>query len=118
MHTFILTSAFLFFFFLMIRRPPRSTLSPYTTLFRSSSGAGVPIHSSYPPDKHGEVSYGCDLPGRQRGGARDRRRRKAESLGTPGDHCKQRTDRSSRGGGVLWHDLLWRWQLCVLRHSR
>src|SRR2546430_11197600 len=26
-----------FFFFLMIRRPPRSTLFPYTTLFRSSS---------------------------------------------------------------------------------
>src|SRR2546429_4241761 len=28
---------FLFFFFLMIRRPPRSTLFPYTTLFRSIS---------------------------------------------------------------------------------
>src|SRR3982750_3451310 len=28
-------SSFLFFFFLMIRRPPRSTLFPYTTLFRS-----------------------------------------------------------------------------------
>src|SRR3712207_8476706 len=28
----------LFFFFLMIRRPPRSTLFPYTTLFRSPSG--------------------------------------------------------------------------------
>src|SRR2546430_13467149 len=27
----------LFFFFLMIRRPPRSTLFPYTTLFRSIS---------------------------------------------------------------------------------
>src|SRR3972149_10048049 len=27
---------YLFFFFLMIRRPPRSTLFPYTTLFRSS----------------------------------------------------------------------------------
>src|SRR3712207_7239709 len=27
---------FLFFFFLMIRRPPRSTLFPYTTLFRST----------------------------------------------------------------------------------
>src|SRR5258708_13479126 len=27
--------AFLSFFFLMIRRPPRSTLFPYTTLFRS-----------------------------------------------------------------------------------
>src|SRR2546427_8684040 len=26
------------FFFLMIRRPPRSTLFPYTTLFRSGSG--------------------------------------------------------------------------------
>src|SRR2546430_9444326 len=35
---------FLIFFFLMIRRPPRSTLFPYTTLFRSGacneSGAG------------------------------------------------------------------------------
>src|SRR5947207_3577065 len=29
---------FLFFFFLMIRRPPRSTLFPYTTLFRSRGG--------------------------------------------------------------------------------
>ena len=28
---------FSFFFFLMIRRPPRSTLFPYTTLFRSGS---------------------------------------------------------------------------------
>src|SRR2546426_4072286 len=27
----------LFFFFLMIRRPPRSTLFPYTTLFRSQA---------------------------------------------------------------------------------
>src|SRR5258707_4834894 len=26
------------FFFLMIRRPPRSTLFPYTTLFRSGNG--------------------------------------------------------------------------------
>src|SRR5215211_8514671 len=31
-HLFFLFS---FFFFLMIRRPPRSTLFPYTTLFRS-----------------------------------------------------------------------------------
>src|SRR2546429_5831261 len=32
----------LFFFFLMIRRPPRSTLFPYTTLFRSDNpGKGV-----------------------------------------------------------------------------
>src|SRR6266542_391031 len=31
-----------FFFFLMIRRPPRSTLFPYTTLFRATGGAAVP----------------------------------------------------------------------------
>src|SRR2546430_7628914 len=40
----------LFFFFLMIRRPPRSTLFPYTTLFRSRSprpapSAGAPRRS-------------------------------------------------------------------------
>src|SRR5690349_22149123 len=29
------------FFFLMIRRPPRSTLFPYTTLFRSDLAAAV-----------------------------------------------------------------------------
>src|SRR5258707_1509240 len=34
-------SPFSFFFFLMIRRPPRSTLFPYTTLFRSE--VAVPI---------------------------------------------------------------------------
>src|SRR2546427_3768867 len=33
------TDAFVLFFFLMIRRPPRSTLFPYTTLFRSPGGA-------------------------------------------------------------------------------
>src|ERR1039457_1425282 len=31
-----------FFFFLMIRRPPRSTLFPYTTLFRSHGSAFLP----------------------------------------------------------------------------
>src|SRR2546425_1990804 len=34
MHAIVLLSLF---FFLMIRRPPRSTLFPYTTLFRSAS---------------------------------------------------------------------------------
>src|SRR5258706_607598 len=36
---------FLFFFFLMIRRPPRSTLFPYTTLFRSPVLLAVPRHA-------------------------------------------------------------------------
>src|SRR2546426_9054059 len=31
----------IFFFFLMIRRPPRSTLFPYTTLFRSRKAARI-----------------------------------------------------------------------------
>src|SRR3989449_8615182 len=31
------------FFFLMIRRPPRSTLFPYTTLFRSHHGPRIPV---------------------------------------------------------------------------
>src|SRR2546422_3396283 len=34
------------FFFLMIRRPPRSTLFPYTTLFRSVSNPLFPNGSS------------------------------------------------------------------------
>src|SRR3712207_8334697 len=50
-------------FFLMIRRPPRSTLFPYTTLFRSAggllsrSGLSRPRH---PDPDHGSV---CALPG-------------------------------------------------------
>src|SRR5262249_61468861 len=35
--------ALLSFFFLMIRRPPRSTLFPYTTLFRSRSGGAIGV---------------------------------------------------------------------------
>src|SRR5438132_6816037 len=31
------------FFFLMIRRPPRSTLFPYTTLFRSNGWLPTPV---------------------------------------------------------------------------
>src|SRR2546426_5441296 len=35
---------FVIFFFLMIRRPPRSTLFPYTTLFRSQVGHALAAH--------------------------------------------------------------------------
>src|SRR6266550_2529015 len=38
----------IFFFFLMIRRPPRSTLFPYTTLFRSRRGRGPPRDAPVP----------------------------------------------------------------------
>src|SRR5258708_30566797 len=40
------TLCFLFFFFLMIRRPPRSTLFPYTTLFRSIASASSGLNTS------------------------------------------------------------------------
>src|SRR3712207_8726625 len=36
--------SYTFFFFLMIRRPPRSTLFPYTTLFRSLFLVIAPPH--------------------------------------------------------------------------
>src|SRR2546426_5888783 len=39
-HSFVSHS---FFFFLMIRRPPRSTLFPYTTLFRSQARRGLVV---------------------------------------------------------------------------
>src|SRR5258707_13161381 len=60
-----LFSISIYFFFLMIRRPPRSTLFPYTTLFRSLSGelrVGVRRH-----DAHGRAAGlppGRWLPGR------------------------------------------------------
>src|SRR5216684_4815011 len=41
----------LFFFFLMIRRPPRSTLFPYTTLFRSPGNARVFHHANVVLDR-------------------------------------------------------------------
>src|SRR2546422_6385402 len=47
----------LFFFFLMIRRPPRSTLFPYTTLFRSIIDS--PAFLSY------EIAHGSEC-GRDR----------------------------------------------------
>src|SRR5260221_6952198 len=40
----------------MIRRPPRSTLFPYTTLFRSVSGANIFAPSD--PAPHFKITYG------------------------------------------------------------
>src|ERR1039457_5117569 len=46
------------FFFLMLRRPPRSTLFPYTTLFRSIHPAQreAPARAASPNDFDGLVS--------------------------------------------------------------
>src|SRR3712207_7035692 len=65
-----------FFFFLMIRRPPRSTLFPYTTLFRSPGRARR--HAG--PDGHRPAG-----PGRRDGDPAARvRRRPRQDL--RGDH--------------------------------
>src|SRR3712207_8265379 len=64
------------FFFLRIRRPPRSTLFPYTTLFRSGGssprtkirGSGEPCHRCR-TDVRGEARLPEDL-GRRRGNIR------------------------------------------------
>src|SRR2546422_8033964 len=42
--------ALIIFFFLMIRRPPRATLFPYTTLFRSRHAQAVPAGGPPSPD--------------------------------------------------------------------
>src|SRR6267378_7218899 len=42
------------FFFLMIRRPPRSTLFPYTTLFRSHGHRG---HRVPAPGQHARAGH-------------------------------------------------------------
>src|SRR2546430_13237176 len=45
------------FFFLMIRRPPRSTLFPYTTLFRSSPNCTTfNLGSTFTCAKQGQVA--------------------------------------------------------------
>src|SRR5260370_32781060 len=43
-----LSNVLVLFFFLMIRRPPRSTLFPYTTLFRSAPGSQSTIGAGPP----------------------------------------------------------------------
>src|SRR2546425_11009565 len=45
------------FFFLMIRRPPRSTLFPYTTLFRSSPGVDAVVRVPEMPGR----SFPCTV---------------------------------------------------------
>src|SRR5688572_33253574 len=52
------------FFFLLMRRPPRSTLFPYTTLFRSSL---VPLRLRLRPQQVGQSHRRVDA---CRGGAR------------------------------------------------
>src|SRR3712207_8229655 len=70
------------FFFLMIRRPPRSTLFPYTTLFRSGEiGHGLARLRVVTRDEHGR-----GLPGRLAASLED--------LGEDGDRKSTRLNSS------------------------
>src|SRR5260370_28349753 len=70
---------FLLFFFLMIRRPPRSTLFPYTTLFRS-------LHDGF---------AGKEVAGFDGSGARPRRTRVRRAVCRPRRvHIARRRQRS------------------------
>src|SRR2546426_11665790 len=83
-----------FFFFLMIRRPPRSTLFPYTTLFRSASASGLYRPGGAPRDRSPGPEYpasGTDPPSDHRcrdapdERARDRRATDVRASGDKGD---------------------------------
>src|SRR3989442_6683097 len=79
----------------MIRRPPRSTLFPYTTLFRSTNGSDSRVHAPHPRRYRcaGAGGAGATPSGaaaarhricRRGGAARDRRARRG-ARGTPPD---------------------------------
>src|SRR3712207_9359102 len=85
---FHLHSLLHFFFFLMIRRPPRSTLFPYTTLFRSWPPRRGP--TCRPPPGCGRPSPGSASPARgprPAGGRRCERARDRKSTRLNSSHA-------------------------------
>src|SRR5438477_7059954 len=57
-----MSSVFLCFFFLLIRRPPRSTLFPYTTLFRSWAAAETRVgEEGFQRTKAGRASLPVEI---------------------------------------------------------
>src|SRR5688572_32809227 len=55
LYSYLVCTPLFVFFFLMIRRPPRSTLFPYTTLFRSAlqvEVGGISAGADHGPDRN------------------------------------------------------------------
>src|SRR5438034_5759527 len=104
------------FFFLMIRRPPRSTLFPYTTLFRSSgkTTVGMMVLDLLPPTE-GEILY----EGRPFSDRRDRKSTRLNSSHTVISYAvfclkkkknnshmsttMNKQKRNTHTTGVMWH---------------
>src|SRR3712207_8322709 len=78
----------------MIRRPPRSTLFPYTTLFRSGDNTRaldvpLPSHGRGPSGGQGSRLQGGDVPVAER-----LRRPRGDPTGTPQDRKSTRLNSS------------------------
>src|SRR5258708_11969882 len=70
----------------MIRRPPRSTLFPYTTLFRSSSSTRSTVTLNRRQGRHGREGRR-----QKRVKRRDFRRLWANAVGIPSDRSEEHT---------------------------
>src|SRR2546430_15555661 len=80
-----------YFFFLMIRRPPRSTLFPYTTLFRSRGGSWSGFSGGAPGRSRRVENGACGL---------DNRGVREASIETGSHEHSANPDREHRGDGV------------------
>src|SRR3712207_9046787 len=76
-----------FFFVLMIRRPPRSTLFPYTTLFRSRRDPERAPRHPRRRRRRPRAARAPDPPGRHRA-------RRGDAPGPPGDRKSTRLNSS------------------------
>src|SRR3712207_3275444 len=86
-------------FFLMIRRPPRATLFPYTTLFRSRGQGGARVAQG----EGGRPRAGDsgDVEGRRPGGSAEEAERREEGAGEEGRREEGRPGEEERGAPVV-----------------
>src|SRR5687768_18362988 len=86
----------------MIRQPPRSTLFPYTTLFRSHSIDGVgernqPSNQAHIPEGNGNAAFGAPLGGNPLNQPTAEKEPLAEEADTDPDRSEEPRLNSSHG---------------------